>query len=372
MTDLSFAPAAVDVFHLSAPLTAPRQNAFGQMDRRPCLLVRMRDSAGNEGWGEGFANWPVFGAAHRKLILSELLDPAIIGRTYPNPSTMWHDLTQRFHAIAVQSNEPGPFEQCIAALDIAAWDLVARRADLPLYAVLGNDAGIVTRPYASALTGATIDALVPALLDGGWEGFKIKVGFGTAPDTQAVERLRRMVGAGTLMLDANQQWDVEASLCAASSLAAFDPLWLEEPLPADAPLTDWMSLAAKSDVPLAAGENIRGASAFADILPALAWVQPDAIKWGGLSCMDGVAQDARAAGTGFAPHYLGGGIGLLATAHMARATGAKWLEVDVTENPLRDALIDDAVSFDGGQVHLTDRPGLGTLPDPKVLDYYAV
>jgi L-alanine-DL-glutamate epimerase-like enolase superfamily enzyme len=370
--DLSFAPASVDVFHLSAKLKLPRQNAFGAMDRRPCLLVRMRDGAGNEGWGEGFANWPVFGAAHRKRILTELLIPAIIGREFDSPPALWHNLTDRFHAIAVQCNEPGPFEQCIAALDIAAWDLVAKRADVPLYAVLGKDRPAVTRPYASALTGATIGALVPPLLDRGWEGFKIKVGFGNASDIDAVERLRGMVGPSTVMLDANQQWDVAGTLTAARDLAGFDPLWLEEPLPADAPLTDWTALAKATPIPLAAGENVRGEDDFADILPSLAWVQPDAIKWGGLSCMANLAGNAHATGTGFAPHYLGGGIGLLATAHLARAMGAQWLEVDVSENPLREALAGDAVSFSEGAVKLVERPGLGARPRLDVLERFAV
>lgn len=370
--DLSFAPASVDVFHLSAKLARPRQNAFGEMDRRPCLLVRLSDDAGNEGWGECFANWPVFGAAHRKLILTNLLTPAIVARSFEAPRAMWHDLTARFRAIALQCNEPGPFEQCVAALDIAAWDLVARRADVPLHAALGEDRSTVTRPYASALTGATIGALVPRLLDQGWQGFKIKVGFDRETDVDAVQRLRAMVGPRTVMLDANQQWDVSAALSAARSLAPYDPLWLEEPLPADAPLADWMEVAEDSPISLAAGENVRGADAFARVLPALAWVQPDVIKWGGLSRMVELANKARGLGVGFAPHYLGGGIGLLATAHLARATGAEWLEVDVTENPLREALTGDGLSFDGGSVTLTDRPGLGASPATDILERFAV
>lgn len=370
--DQSFVPSSVDVFHLSAALSRPRRNAFGTMDRRPCLLVRLCDDAGNEGWGEGFANWPVFGAAHRKLILTELLAPALIGQCFESPQTMWRDLTKRFHAIALQSHEPGPFEQCIAALDIAAWDLVSKRAEIPLFRALGANRAPTLRPYASALTGQTIDALVPRLLDRGWQGFKIKVGFGISDDVKAVERLRGMVDGRTLMLDANQQWDVPASLNAAQALAPYNPLWLEEPLAADAPIAQWTDLAAKSPIPLAAGENIRGADNFARAMPTLAWVQPDAIKWGGLSCMAELADDANAAGTKFAPHYLGGGIGLLATTHVAYATGSEWLEVDVTENPFRDALVGDAVSFEGGEVKLTDRPGLGMSPDLEFVERYAV
>jgi len=369
--DQTVTPTAIEVFHLSAPLATPRRNAFGAMDRRPCLLVRLTDASGRVGWGEGFANWPVFGAAHRRLILTELLAPAITGRTFESPAAMWYDLTAGFRAIALQANEPGPFEQCIAALDIAAWDMVARRADVPLFAALGGARG-TTRPYASALTGATQRALVPPMLDRGWTGFKVKVGFGTDDDARAVENLRGLIGDVDLMLDANQQWNVESALSAARGLARYHPLWLEEPLPANAPPADWATLAAESPIDLAAGENIRGVEEFDRAIAFLSWVQPDAIKWGGLSCMAPLAEATRAAGAQFAPHYLGGGIGLLATAHLACATGAEWLEVDVSENPLREALSGDAISLDGGVVTLTDRPGLGILPEPAVLQRFAV
>jgi hypothetical protein len=63
---------------------------------------------------------------------------------------------------------------------------------------------------------------------------------------------------------------------------------------------------------------------------ALAVAPPDVAKWGGISGCWPVIERIRAAGLRYCPHYLGGGVGLLA------ATGSTgWLEIDANINPLR-------------------------------------
>ena len=63
------------------------------------------------------------------------------------------------------------------------------------------------------------------------------------------------------------------------------PAWLEEPLRADRPVSEWQQLARGTPIPLAAGENLIGAEAFESMISggALGVVQPDLAKWGGLS-----------------------------------------------------------------------------------------
>ncbi len=375
--DTSIAFDRVDVFHLMAPLAEPRRNAFGEMSHRPALLVRLHDRRGETGWGEGFCNWPIFGGFHRQRIVTDLLAPSLAGREFPNPQAMWRWLTDRFRPISLQANEPGPFEQTIAALDLAAWDMVARRAGLPLHALLsaareaspGPD--VPLKAYASALTGQTAPRLVPPLVDDGWEGFKIKVGFGHDRDMQDVEALRDAIGPRTMMLDANQRWTLVQALSASEVLAPADPLFLEEPLSADAPLSEWQELADRSAIPLAAGENIRGVEPMLAAAEPLTWVQPDPIKWGGLSGVASIGRGVSARGARFCPHYLGGGIGLLATAHLAKAFHSGWLELDVTENPLRDQLAGDAMRVEGGVVSLSDASGIGVTPPDHVLERFA-
>ncbi|MBN8984457.1 MAG: mandelate racemase/muconate lactonizing enzyme family protein, partial [Rhizobiales bacterium] len=84
-----------------------------------------------------------------------------------------------------------------------------------------------------------------------------------------------------------------------------------------------------------------------------------------------VGRAARAAGKTFCPHYLGGGIGLLASAHLLAAVGGDGLlEVDFNPNPLSDALCGPVSDVRDGHITLTDTPGLGFTPDVAAFEAY--
>ena len=360
--------AAVDAFLFRAPLATPRRNAFGVMRDRPALLVRLRDAEGVEGWGEAFCNWPSFAAEHRYRIVTEILAPLVAGQTFAGPSDLYGRLTAATRAIRIQSGEHGPFEQAVAALDIAAWDLAGRRAGQPVRSLLAGAAARSCVPvYASALTTGNLDSGVAAAKARGVKAFKLKVGFGAREDGAALERLRGLVrDEARLMVDANQRWDVEEAIGAIAALVPWRLDWIEEPLSAEASVDDWCRLAARSPLPLAAGENMRGAASFERAV-ADGWLrvaQPDPIKWGGLSALWPLAGRLLAHGSRFCPHYLGGGIGLIATAHLLAASGGDGLlEVDVSENPLREGLAQPFPTISDGHMHLGEGPGLGVVPD---------
>lgn len=129
---------------------------------------------------------------------------------------------------------------------------------------------------------------------------------------------------------------------------------------ADRPAEEWLSLALATDVPLAAGENMINAQAFARAIakPAFDVIQPDLCKWGGISGVLPVARDIIAAGKRYCPHYLGGGIGLAASAHVLAAVGGDgMLEIDSNDNPLRHEIFGPPIVE--GRLKLSDMPGLG-------------
>ena len=93
-------------------------------------------------------------------------------------------------------------------------------------------------------------------------------------------------------------------------------------------------------------------------------VQPDIAKWGGLTECSAIARDIIKSGKTFCPHYLGGGIGLLASAHLLAGVGGDGLlEVDSNDNPLRDRFCGPVVDVRDGTITLSDDPGLGIEPD---------
>jgi L-alanine-DL-glutamate epimerase-like enolase superfamily enzyme len=77
-------------------------------------------------------------------------------------------------------------------------------------------------------------------------------------------------------------------------------------------------------------------------------------------------------GVHFCPHYLGAGVGLLASAHLLAAAGGDgMLEVDANPNPLRDLTSGPLARPADGVMTLTDEPGLGIEPDLGALLRFA-
>ncbi len=352
------------------PLQAPVRTSFGVMHERPALFVRVEDGDGAEGWGEVWCNFPGCGAEHRARLIETVFAPLLDGRRIVDPATVTDDLAARTAVLAIQSGEPGPMQQCVAGIDIALWDLVARRAGTPLWRLLGG-----TNPeigaYASGINPDDAAQTAVRCRDEGHRAFKLKVGFGERRDLENLQAMREVLGpASILAVDANQAWTLDAAIEMARRMEAFELDWLEEPLRADRPWSEWRRLAAATRIPLAAGENLAGFAQFDDALAqrALGVVQPDAAKWGGLSNCAELGRRIRAAGLRYCPHFLGAGVGLLASAHLLAAVGGDGLlEIDNNPNPLRTLTCGAAGVVRDGRVTLDEKPGLGIVPDLAAL-----
>lgn len=364
MTD-SFTIRSIEAFCYRYPLAKPVVTSFGKMLNRPAVFVRAVDEDGVEGWGEAWSNFPAPGAEHRARLVNEVLAPGLVGRRFDSPAQAFEVLSKGTEVLALQCGEPGPFAQAISGIDLALWDLSARRQRLPLWRLLGGQSRRI-KVYASGINPGGAAQTAEAALARGHRALKLKVGFGAETDLANLAALRAIVGVGMLAIDANQGWSVDQALEMLPRLAAFDLRWLEEPIRADRPREEWRRLRASATMPIAAGENISSVEGFKEILAedVLGVVQPDIAKWGGLSACAGVARDILKAGKTFCPHYLGGGIGLLASAHLLAGIGGDgWLEVDANDNPLRDRFCGAVANVTDGTIVLGEEPGLGFTPD---------
>jgi len=363
-SDLSFVIDKATPVVLRAPIKTPVQTSFGTMTDRPALFLLLESSDGYSGIGEVWCNFPGCGAEHRAELINTAILPALIGVEFSDPEHCYYTLQKRFQTLAVQSGEPGPIAQSIAGVDIALWDLIGKRLNLPLYKVFGGDdrnrAGSIG-VYASGINpyGATDTFL--RCRDAGYTAFKLKIGFGDDIDFQNIESICSELEAGEqLMVDANQAWSVDEALVQVDKLADYPLEWLEEPIMADSPIDHWVAMAQASKVPLAAGENMLALQSFTDANTSewLSVMQPDICKWGGFSAVLPVARQAMDNGKRYCPHFLGGGVGLAASAHLLAAVGGSGiLEIDSNPNPLREGLF--SPSIDNGQIVVSDKPGLG-------------
>jgi L-alanine-DL-glutamate epimerase-like enolase superfamily enzyme len=355
-------------FVYRAPIAVPVVNAFGAMTERVAVFLRLEDSDGAAGWGEIWANFPTLGAEHRARLFDAFIAPRLLGREIGDPRAFWHETDRALHLWGLQAGEPGAFAGALAGADIALHDLCARRAGLPLWRWLGGTDGAPLPCYASGLNpDAMALAQVEAARARGYRAFKIKIGFGEERDLATLAPVFASLRDGErCMVDINQGWDVAQATRMGGVLAQFPLAWIEEPLAADRPAWEWAQVRAAARAPLAAGENLRGALAYHQALAEghLAVVQPDACKWGGLTGTLPVAQAVVGAGRMYCPHFLGGGIGQLASLHLLAAVrGSGLLEWDANPNPLREDLLEGVLTLRDGLVAVPDGLGLGTEPD---------
>jgi len=243
---------------------------------------------------------------------------------------------------------------------------------MPLWKLLGGNGNRIP-VYASGINPTGSRQMAEAAMRRGHRALKLKVGFDLAADRANLASLRQLIGDGMLAADANQAWSTAQALEIAPHLGEFGLAWLEEPIRADRPWEEWQTLRQHLDLPLAAGENIASRAGFKQALggDVLRVVQPDIAKWGGLSVCSDIARDIMRSGKIFCPHYLGGGVGLLASAHLLAGVGGDGLlEVDSNDNPLRDLFCGPVIDIRDGMVTLSDDPGLGFEPDLSSIEKY--
>ena len=359
-SDLSIVIKEAVPIVLRSPIETPVQTSFGIMRERPAVFLTIEDALGNFGIGEVWCNFPSCGAEHRANLLNTAILPAIVGQSFSDPASCFYALQNQFQRLAIQAGEFGPIAQCISGIDIALWDLVAKRLNTPLYRLLGGTESEV-KVYASGINPTAAPAAVERCRDAGYSAFKLKIGFGAEIDFANITSITDQFSSNeSLMVDANQAWNLDDAIQNSNELAKFPIAWLEEPMLANTPEKDWQILATNSQVPLAAGENITELDDFSEAIDGdwLSVIQPDICKWGGISAVLPIAKRTLAARKRYCPHFLGGGIGLVASAHiLAAAGGDGLLEIDSNANPIRELLYNPAV--EDGVIKITNDAGLG-------------
>ena len=359
---------------LRTKIDTPVITSFGTIPERAVLLVRVEDKDGAVGWGETFGNFPMHGAENRAHLIRDYIAPIILSNAWDSPVHAFDTVTSKTHIMTLQSGEPGSFAQAIAGVDIALWDLAAKKANQPLYQFLGGNRTTVPT-YASGLNPSGFEAIVEQKLSEGYNAFKIKTGFGRKIDFSALTKIRDMIGDCSLMVDVNQGWDLSTAMNNWPAYSNFNLDWIEEPLPADRPLYEWSKLATQEGSPIAAGENLIGDEQFDKHIKAkvLGIIQPDMCKWGGFTKILPLAKRIVAAGLIYCPHFLAGPIGIMAAAHcLAVAGGNGVLEVDANVNPIRERLTGGLPSINNGHMLISKEPGLGLEPIVAELKRFSV
>lgn len=315
------------------------------------LFAEIRTSAGLEGIGFSYSKRAGGPAqyAHAREVAGGLIgeDPSDIPRLYDK--LLWSGASVGRSGVAVQA---------IAALDIALWDLKARRAGLPLAKLLGAHRDSVrTYNTSGGFLQADIEevkANATRALEAGIGGIKIKVGLpDDSADLARVRAIRDHLGEQTpLMVDANQQWDRARALRIGRRLEEFALTWIEEPLDAyDA--EGHAALTRALDTPVATGEMLSSVAEHRTLIATRACdiLQPDAPRVGGITPFLQLATLADVNGLDLAPHFA-----MEIHLHLAAAYRREpWVE----HFEWLDPLFEERLQIEGGRMLVPQRPGLG-------------
>ena len=99
------------------------------------------------------------GAENRAHLIRDYIAPVALAETWHSPTAAFAAVTRKTHIMTLQSGEPGSFAQAIAGVDIALWDLAARKAGAPLLAVFDGKRDAVPT-YASGLNPSGFEDIV--------------------------------------------------------------------------------------------------------------------------------------------------------------------------------------------------------------------
>jgi len=366
----------IQAYVYRVPLTKPVKSQYLKLESRPALFVSVTDENGLHGWGEVWCNFPEYGAEHRSKLITTLVNPVLKNFEYSHPREVYEKLIDVLDLYAIQSGEIGTFAQIISGIDIAVWDLAARRARLPLASFINSSSELIVNCYASALDVNNAGEATAALVEAGHRAFKLKVGFGKEMDRKNLKQIRGAAGSESLVfVDANQRWaHADEAASKINEISDFDIGFVEEPLNAHSSNEEWSTLSRLTSVPLAGGENIMGNKEFERYInkKLVNHLQIDVAKWGGISqglIHAGMAQKNNMTVT---PHYLGGGIGLLASSHFLAAIGGKgFQEFDANDNPLRQ-FTTDGLKIHEGKLQLPNNPGIGVEPELNRISRYLI
>ena len=367
----SFKIDRVEAIVLRAKIKTPVQTSFGTMYDRPALLVRITDINGCTGYGEIWCNFPTNGAEYKAGLLVNEFAFWMRGRTFCSPSEIFDGLSVAFTVLGLQTADPGSISQRVAGVDQALGDLVAKNQNKKLCDLFGVPADSV-KAYASGIHPKEAKKCVSLALNKGFSAFKIKVGFGKETDQMGLNEASELISAThQLMADANQAW-VSASQ-AVENIETFDRFkltWIEEPLRSNASLSDWHALEKAIGVSIAGGENLATLSTIKTYWQKgmFDYMQPDIGKIGGFTGLLRIfgSQNTAASGNNtYCPHWLGGMVGLAASAQLLTIVGNKGLlEVDINENPIREKLADwNLIPSNDGRIKLPEGNGIGITPD---------
>jgi D-galactarolactone cycloisomerase len=347
---------------------------------RTICLVKITTENGTVGWGEGY------GPANLVKAAIEFFTPYIIGMDALQHEVVWQEMYLR----SLDYARKGVMLAGLSAIDIALWDIKGKHFGMPVSKLLGGRKNESIKPYATGLYfsngGDCLGRLVDEAIeykDRGFMGIKMKVGLGIKRDVEYVTAIRKAIGDDVeLMIDSNHAYSLNESIRLSNKLESLNIGWFEEPLSPEH-YDNYRQLRERTKIPIAAGECEYLRYGFMQLFQSqsVEIAQPDICAAGGLTEVKKIATLANIFGVDLIPHSWGTGVALHAAMHLIcnmdlipgrMYKPLPWIELDQTENDLRDKLTRPLTNMEDGLIKVPESPGLGIVVNEELLDEYRI
>jgi D-galactarolactone cycloisomerase len=364
----------LEVHILRAPDTGrPHWVSHFVVPRANEILVRMRTDEGIEGIGLATSYTPIEAAIHafRTGIAEHIvgMDPLAPEQVYQKLfSLTWKR----------QASEKGWSREAIvrisAAVDIACWDIIGKKAGLALYRLFGGYRSevpcyVTCAYYRDGKTLSELKDEMQMLKAQGHTGFKAKAGgVSLKEDMARLELVREVIGPDKdLMVDVNRGWDLATAIEGARLLEPLKPRWLEEPVRWADDRRELKLLARETRIPLSAGESELTSYGCRALLEegAIQILQFDCTMMGGFTEGRKLSALCEMSHVQVAPHH-----DCFIHAHIVAATPAGCIVESFTDperDPLQAELFEDPPRIAKGFLTLKEQPGLGLTLSEKAV-----
>jgi L-alanine-DL-glutamate epimerase-like enolase superfamily enzyme len=331
---------------------------------RNILIVDVETAGGITGMGYLFHFRP--GLRSIATFFDEVIIPRVKGKDATAVEAIWKDLWD----FTMTYGRGGVACMAMSALDIALWDAVGKRANMPLHRLWGHYRSKIPVYGSGCFRGAGGDGMIEKALTyvkQGYKAIKMQVAHVHTlhQDLENVRRMREAVGPDIdIMIDVNMGWSADVAIQMGRKFEQYDIYWLEEPVPAD-DFAGYQRIADKLDMRVVGGEThfTRYDLRPFFINPCLPILQPDPMR-GGMTDLRKIATLADTWGVTIAPHLFPE----LNVHLLASIPNGIWAE----NMGLLDDLWADPLDIKDGFITAPERPGHGLRFREEVRRDFAV
>lgn len=351
------------------------------------VFVKLTTSSGVSGIGEAYC------VPFEPHLVVKMIEDVFARYAAGNDPHDIENLWRRVYSSGFTQHPDLTLMGVLSAIEMACWDIIGKEANKPVYKLLGgqvherlraytyiyprpgdqkdvyHDPDLAAERAAEYLEqGFTALKFDPAGPYSAFDGRQLSL---EALDLceRFARQLRDAVGVkADLLFGTHGQMTAAGAIRLAKRLEPYDPLWLEEPVPPDAP-EEMAKVARATSIPIATGERLATKYDFARLLKAgaAAILQMNLGRVGGLLEAKKIAAMAEVDHVQIAPHlYCGPVVGAANIQIATCSPNFLILESIETWGGFHTEILKSPIRFEEGHVIPPTAPGLGVELNEEV------